>query len=328
MDCRLGALAYRPYPPQGVSHAEPLWGTAMLHEFLTVHRDELIERCRFKSTLRAPARTREVVRPDGVPSILDQLIDNLRSEHATATCGNVLVFDPSARQKGINAPAAQHGRELLRNGFPVEEIVYGYGDLCQAVTDLAVEHNTMIQAREFRTLNHCLDQAIADALISYSASAQTPMAADNAVQRLHERLGFFVARVAQSLADSHRRARYQQGQKHVFSRSNRCAGSQHDRDAQSHTPLTGRRAGDRGTAGASEIDFSRGFHRRHAATAALEAHARNCVFVVEPIDTSLAICVDQELFSRRSATCCKTRSSSHAVTHRSHSRPLRSVTVS
>jgi hypothetical protein len=51
----------------------------MLHEFLTLHRRELIERCKLKVALRfAPQRAAPP--PDGVPLILHQLIETLRAE--------------------------------------------------------------------------------------------------------------------------------------------------------------------------------------------------------------------------------------------------------
>ena len=34
----------------------------------------------------------------------------------------------------IAATAARHGRELLENGFTVDQVVHEYGDLCQAIT--------------------------------------------------------------------------------------------------------------------------------------------------------------------------------------------------
>jgi signal transduction histidine kinase len=39
----------------------------------------------------------------------------------------------------IGAAAARHGRELLRLGMTVDQVVHDYGDLCQAIGDLAVE---------------------------------------------------------------------------------------------------------------------------------------------------------------------------------------------
>jgi hypothetical protein len=68
----------------------------------------------------------------------------------------------------IGETAARHGRELLQHGFTVDQVVHDYGDLCQAVTDLAFENLSSIQIDEFRTLNRCLDNAIADAVTEFS----------------------------------------------------------------------------------------------------------------------------------------------------------------
>jgi hypothetical protein len=46
----------------------------------------------------------------------------------------------------------------------VDQIVHDYGDLCQAVTELAIEHNLPITNNEFQTFNRCLDDAIANAV--------------------------------------------------------------------------------------------------------------------------------------------------------------------
>ena len=53
-------------------------------------------------------------------------------------------------------------------GFSVGQVVHDYGDICQSVTDLAVETKAAISAEEFRTLNRCLDDAIAGAVTEYA----------------------------------------------------------------------------------------------------------------------------------------------------------------
>ena len=69
-------------------------------------------------------------------------------------------------QVGITATA--HGRELLALGFTVDEVVHTYGDLCQSITDLAFELSAPFAVTEFRTLNRCLDNAIASAVTAFS----------------------------------------------------------------------------------------------------------------------------------------------------------------
>ncbi|MGZ5224889.1 MAG: hypothetical protein ACXWCS_12030 [Burkholderiales bacterium] len=52
---------------------------------------------------------------------------------------------------------ALHGGELLRRGLTVDQVVHDYGDLCRAVTELAIEEDAAVTVAEFRTLNRCLD---------------------------------------------------------------------------------------------------------------------------------------------------------------------------
>jgi signal transduction histidine kinase len=64
--------------------------------------------------------------------------------------------------------ALLHGAELRQAGFTVAQVVHGYGDVCQAVTELAIELGSPISADEFKTLNRCLDEAIAQAVTEYA----------------------------------------------------------------------------------------------------------------------------------------------------------------
>ena len=86
--------------------------------------------------------------------------------------------------------AQRYGRELYQHGFTVEQVVHDYGDLCQAITDLAFERNAPIEVDEFRTLNRCLDNAIAVAVTEFSYQREF-IAAGKQAHELNERLGFF-----------------------------------------------------------------------------------------------------------------------------------------
>ncbi len=90
----------------------------------------------------------------GVPLFLDQLVDAL--QHGI---GN--------RNAEISRGAVLHGRELLVQGFTVSQVVHDYGDVCQSVTGLALELNAPISTDDFRTLNRCLDDAIAGAVTEF-----------------------------------------------------------------------------------------------------------------------------------------------------------------
>jgi hypothetical protein len=58
--------------------------------------------------------------------------------------------------------------------------------VCQAITTLAVEQATPISADEFRTLNRCLDNAIADAVTAFGGAGQVSRMAQ--AETLSERL--------------------------------------------------------------------------------------------------------------------------------------------
>ena len=90
----------------------------------------------------------------------------------------------------IQRSAALHGADLLRLGYSVEQVVHDYGDVCQAVTDLAVEQKVSIGAGEFRTLNRCLDNAIAAAVAAFGEGRKT--LGKQEAEELHQRLSAFV----------------------------------------------------------------------------------------------------------------------------------------
>jgi signal transduction histidine kinase len=166
----------------------------MMHEFLTANRADLIERCREKVAHRpAPAPTPEELE-FGIPLFLEQLIKTLRLEQTANPMKSRKVSGASGGSKPglseIGETAALHGRELYQHGFSVEQVVHDYGDLCQAITDLAFERNASIEIDEFRTLNRCLDNAIAVAVTEFGYQRDF-MAADKQAHELNERLGFF-----------------------------------------------------------------------------------------------------------------------------------------
>ena len=86
--------------------------------------------------------------------------------------------------------AVQHGHDLLLQGFTVSQVVHDYGDVCQSITELAVEMNAPISTDDFRTLNRCLDDAIAGAVTEYGRE-RNQSTLDGETARGSERLGFF-----------------------------------------------------------------------------------------------------------------------------------------
>jgi hypothetical protein len=133
----------------------------MLHEFVTVHRQELISRCEAKSATRLAPLPSKSMTDHGVPMFLDELVDELR-----------LGLSPNPE---ISKTATKQGRDLLRRGFTASQLVHGYGDVCQAITELAVELNAPISTDDFRMLNRCLDDAIAAAVTEYGREQDEPI---------------------------------------------------------------------------------------------------------------------------------------------------------
>ena len=158
----------------------------MLHESVTSHRTELIARCRDKVGKRLLPSEIPLALDHGVPLFLQQLVETLRFEHLEPHPAAFEV-ERSPSPTEIGRAATVHGAEMLRRGYTVDQVVHDYGDVCQAVTELAVEHNKLIAAGEFRTLNRCLDNAIADAVTSFGSSHQVLLEdqAETLQQRLH-----------------------------------------------------------------------------------------------------------------------------------------------
>ena len=165
------------------------YASVMLHEFLTSNRQLLISRCREKVAKRFEPTETEATVDHGVPLFLQQLVETLREEQNTDF--RSVESEPAPAPTEIGRAAALHGAELLRQGFSVDQVVHDYGDVCQSVTALAVEQEILISTDEFRTLNRCLDNAIADAVASFGSARQTSI--DRQAETLQQRLVAFAA---------------------------------------------------------------------------------------------------------------------------------------
>lgn len=126
----------------------------MLHEFVTRHREEIIRRCQAKVARRSIPAPTEAEINHGVPAFLDQLVDVLRLGQLSS---------PDIRKSAL-----QHGHDLLAQGLTISQVVHDYGDICQSITDLALELDAPIGSDDFRILNASLDDAIAVAVTQYS----------------------------------------------------------------------------------------------------------------------------------------------------------------
>ena len=147
----------------------------MLHEFVTQNREELIRRCRVKVEMRSVPPPTPAELEYGVPCFLDQLVEALQQHHVS----------PNSE---ISRSAARHGHDLKLQGFTVSQVVHDYGNVCQSITGLALQLNAPINVEDFRTLNRCLDDAIASAVTEYGRDNQPVLDTESA--RDDERLGY------------------------------------------------------------------------------------------------------------------------------------------
>jgi signal transduction histidine kinase len=149
-------------------------GCGVLHEFISQNRDAIIERARARVRSRRCPKPTHAELKNGVPVFLDQLVKVLRDD-----------APGDAEERGpIESSAGHHGAALLESGVTIAQVVHDYGDICQAVTELAVELDARIGNEEFRALNLCLDDAIASAVTTYAEQHDRATAAHGT-----ERLG-------------------------------------------------------------------------------------------------------------------------------------------
>lgn len=271
----------------------------MLYNFLIANRAELIERCSLKVAMRSTSRADHAGLDDGIPLFLSQLVKTLEIEQTPEPMRSRKVSGPSGGGKPVMSEigdtAARHGRALLQRGFTVEQVVHDYGDLCQAITDLAVELDADIAIDEFRTLNRCLDNAIANAVTEFSYQRDF-IAAGTHAEQWNERLGFFAHELRNLIHTA------------TLSLAAIKAGN---------VGLSGSTAGvlDRSLVGLrnlvdrslTEVRIAAGLPAQHRLfslaefiaevklSASLEAQVNNCELTVSPVDPGLAVDADRDL---------------------------------
>lgn len=270
-----------------------------MHSLLTVHRNELIARCRAKVASRTIPGTSKRELVHGITVFLDQLIKTLQVEKTSHPMDSRRVSGASGGGKPalteMGETAAAHGRELLEHGYTVEELVHDYGDVCQAITDLAFELDARIEVDEFRTLNRCLDNAIATAVTEF-AYQRDLAAADQQAAALNERLGYFAHELRNHLSTAVLALS-------VIRAGNvglaGATGAVLDRSLVSLKALIDRSL--------AEVRMTEGMHVQHTLfpladfiaevklAGELEAQLMGCVLLVSNVDPDLAVDADRDL---------------------------------
>jgi signal transduction histidine kinase len=145
----------------------------MLADFIVLNRAAIIDGARDRVASRAFPKPNAEELANGIPVFLEQLVVALRFAEAT---------DRIAHEQ-IAHSASRHGHDLFRMGLTIGQVVHDYGDVCQAITELAADQSTRISAAEFQTLNLCLDEAIAGAVTEFAGQRERALT-DRGTERL------------------------------------------------------------------------------------------------------------------------------------------------
>lgn len=176
----------------------------MMSRFIANNRDELIARCKAKVALRPRRSATPDQLSNGVPLFLAQLQRTLEAEEGSGGAaesrrisgvsgGTALVVSE------MSVSAKAHGKQLMELGFSIDQVVHDYGDLCQAITDLAFERDAPFSIDEFRTLNRCLDNAIASAVSAFTSETDAAQARKQTAE-VNERVEVLVFELQNALA--------------------------------------------------------------------------------------------------------------------------------
>ena len=270
----------------------------MLSEFLNSNRAKLAAQCQVMATTRSAGDRSEEQLAYGVPLCLDQIIRTLETErnpeppHVPEASE---IGDSGTALSEIGLAARLHGEELLRYGYTVEQVVHAYGDLCQAITELALADSVPIRIDEFRTLNLCLDNAIAGSVAAFLERREV-LVVERQADAFCERWGVFAHELRNFVATATQAMNLIRTGRVGMSGPtakvlNRCFAGLHnlvDRalaDTRLHT-----------AASAQVRLFSLAdFIADVEAAASLEAMAYECTLAVSHVDPCLAVSADRDL---------------------------------
>ena len=164
----------------------------MLYEFLLAERNEILSLCSEKILRLAGSRSSSDELKRGLPLFYDELIEVLRTD--TDEFGEARN---SAVEAIHRASAERQGKESLKLGYSISQVVHGYGAICQAITQHVQDSNYATSPREFNRLNFCLDIAIAESVTEFNRGQR-----ENAEQDEVQRLGFLAHELRNALSNA------------------------------------------------------------------------------------------------------------------------------
>ena len=126
-----------------------------LHAFVTAHREAIVVRIREKRASRSRPPTSPAGDQDGSPLFLTELGEVFHAQGASPP--------HNGTPRGSAAGPVNDG---LR-GFSISQIIEGYFDTREAITELSFEQDARITVEDFHALDRCLDDAVAGVLTSH-----------------------------------------------------------------------------------------------------------------------------------------------------------------
>ena len=272
----------------------------MMHNFLANNRADLIARCTAKVAARDSRSFSAEQLKNGIPLFLEQLIRTLRAEDANELAEGLHISGASGGDaqalSEIGVSATAHGKQLLELGFTVDQVVHNYGDLCQAITGLAFERDAPFSIDEFRTLNRCLDNAIADAVSEFSQQRELTLA-ESQSSVTNERLGFLVHELRNALSTAVLAvSALEKGSLPIAGATGAVLKRSHSAlGALIEHALTEVRAHARLDQPGRSVFCLADFIGQAKAAADLQAGTRECKLLVSPVDPSLAVDANRDL---------------------------------
>ncbi len=257
----------------------------MLLNFIRANRDELVRRAREKVRVRSAPRPTPDEIENGVPLFLSEFTDLLAAAEEDSKA-------PAAKS-AIEASATRHGNDMLRRGYTIGQVVHDYGDVCQAITELAGEQGkNEFPTTAFHTLNLCLDNAIANAVTEYARQREQNIGDEEV-----ERLGFLAHELRNGLSTM--------TMAFQVLRSGKVGVGGSTGDVIERSLIGLRALIDRSLA---EVRLASGQHRRTrvmvaefieevAVSASLDATAKHLALSVEPVEYGISVEADRQLLA-------------------------------
>lgn len=159
----------------------------MLDAFIAVNQDEILQLCRAKVARRLVPPVTQAEIDHALPLLLDHFLDALRHDAEAHD-------DPGQTERGS-------GHDVLQT-LTLSQVVHDYGDICDAIAELAAATETPVSTEDIRTLNGCLDDAMAGAMDAYRRERL------GTGDQTHHRERFFVSEFIEALTPAaHEEAR-------------------------------------------------------------------------------------------------------------------------